>query len=220
MLRSDPNVSVASAALSTLCALDAVVTPRAPALVMPSRESVDDCANTLSAGDILEGIAAASVEIAKIAAKEKGSSKKMKVENCTEQKSKVADSSAENTAKEVQVITAFTNNVKKDTLNNEKEDSELNQPTMHDVEKSVDDRIKGTHASVNKVDSPPAQQEAIPMEISNVKASNVNETKQQVEKTAQPEKQLSDKDNSTDDDSSMGDFPDIIDEEPDEEDRV
>jgi hypothetical protein len=58
------------------------------------------------------------------------------------------------------------------------------------------------------------------MEISNVKASNVNETKQQVEKTAQPEKQLSDKDNSTDDDSSMGDFPDIIDEEPDEEDRV
>lgn len=215
MLRSDPNVSVASAAFSTLCALDAVVTPRAPALVLPSRESVDDCANTLSAGDLLEGIAAASAEIAKVAAKETDSGKRMKIDNMTEQKSKVADSSVEDTTKEV--VTVSTDNAKKDTPDNEKEDRELVQSTRPDVKESVDVRTEGTKASDNKVDSPPAQQEAIPMEISNVTTSNA---KQQVEKTTLPEKQVSDKEGSTDDDSSMGDFPDIIDEEPDEEDRV
>ena len=45
MLRNDQDVSVASAALSTLCVLDAFVTPRAPPLLVPIRDSIDGSGN-------------------------------------------------------------------------------------------------------------------------------------------------------------------------------
>ncbi|KAL7543410.1 hypothetical protein ACHAXR_012694, partial [Thalassiosira sp. AJA248-18] len=80
MLRNDPDLSVASTALSTLCACDAFTTPRAPPILIPTRGSVEGTANSgsgFTASSLLQGMAESKMEmLASNEAKEERRAKK------------------------------------------------------------------------------------------------------------------------------------------------
>lgn len=206
MLRSDSDVSVVSAALSTLCALDVVVTPRAPALLIPSRETVIDRNDTLSADDIIQGIkTAASVETPKT--KDAKQSKKRKTAEKKQHKVKNADLPARDSQKAqapqkqqhdtpvpISVSTLDTSNKSKMDIEPDRKTEDI--PTVKD--KHILDEESDRKTPNNKTDA-----------------------KQTVRTPASdPPFKPQDTGKSSDDDSSMSDFPEIIDEDPDEEDRV
>lgn len=205
MLRSDSDVSVVSAALSTRCALDAMVTPRAPALLIPSRETVIDRSDTLSANDIIERIKTVTPD--ETPKSETKQSKKRKA-NKKEQQVKVTDLPTRNNNKD-QVLPqnqqhddqAPTSVVTRSTDNK----AVMNTETDRKIE--VTTTINDKHMSVKQ---------------SNEKTSNHETEAAQAVKTpaSGPSFNPQSTDKSIDDNSSMSDFPEIIDEDPDEEDRV
>ena len=217
VLRSDSDNSVAAAALSTMCALDGVITPRAPALMVPSRETVSDNPNTMSAGDIINGIKAAAVEMAAATAKEKKSSKRKKTDE-KKQKNKATNASTEDSSLN-NVPPPTTSKDKLERRNDEKEQQKPDITAAVNMDVVMDDKSKDA-----KEDISAGENGVIPMELgTDDKPANVVAAAKEpiVTPAAATTEKLSENDEeSGDDSSSMGDFPDIVDEDPDEEDRV
>jgi hypothetical protein len=210
MLRHDPDVIVASTALSTMCALDGLITPRAPALMIPSRESVSDSKNTLSARDIVEGITTAAAELATAAAKESKQRKKKKTDDETKKKSTPPKESAEDLL--ISPESAPVNNaIKAKTEPKLSAQPDAKHPANGNNNKTTEDTSEAIY-------------DAMPMDLSNGEdLDNKTEHKQTVVTltpalaVAKPAEKHEESDN---DSCSLGDFPEIVDEDPDEEDRV
>eukprot|EP00956_Cyclotella_meneghiniana_P018062 scaffold29852_cov87-Cyclotella_meneghiniana.AAC.2 len=212
MLRSDCDVSVVSTSLSVMCALDSVVTPRAPALLIPSRETVSDCANTLSASDITKGIEAAAIEMANAAAKD--------IKKSTRNKA----SEKEMKTKSPKGPTSFTeNSIAMSTGNNDITTTKDNtEPSAQQfAEESANISIELTiNKSTVEMQDIVEQDNVNMMDSSETKGSNEHDEAKTIIPKTTPTTKIPGGDESSHDDSSMGDFPEIIDEDPDEEDRA
>ena len=83
MLRNDPDASVSSTALSTLCVFDAFTTPRAPPILIPTRISTNDTPtvnsssrSSMTASSLIQGMHESKLEM--ISSKEAKEEKKGK----------------------------------------------------------------------------------------------------------------------------------------------
>ena len=85
MLRSDFDTSVASTALSTLCACDAFTTPRAPPLLIPTRDSMNN-ASHMTASSMLQGMKDSKQEM--LASEEAKEERKKKLDKKSTKKKK------------------------------------------------------------------------------------------------------------------------------------
>lgn len=213
MLRSDYDVLVASTSLSVMCALDAIVTPRAPALLIPSRETASDCTNTLCASDISDGIKAAAIEMANAAVKD---AKKSNWNKTNEKETKPNPSKGPTSFTESSVAILTENNDDKKT----KDDHQLSAEQDAEESAKMNFEVKTSKSTVEMQDIL-KQVNVKVMDLGETKSSNdAAKTIMSVIPKTTPATKLPDKDESSHDDSSMGDFPEIIDEGPDEEDRA
>ena len=216
MLRRDLDVTVASSALSTLCALDAIITPRAPALYIPSREVMSDVPNTLSADEIIEGIKTSAVET-KTERKATKPIKKKTLER-DEYKSKEVKSSTNSSVKGQKDPIKTADNVSGPIMT---EHNNLQSLAKFDDGNNIIGDTKKPGELVVKTDKAVTANtteiidNSVHIDLVGVKDSEDRETM----KSTTIAQEL-DKTGSSDDDSSMEDFPDIIDEGPDEEDKI
>ncbi len=225
MLRNDPDVSVASAALSTLCVVDAFATPRAPPMLVPIRGSIDESGShgtSVTASTMIASMNDSKSEImaSKIAAEDRRVAK-------SERKPKIAKKDAvkselniqynlnENTADPVSEIIResveyYTGVVLADTI------VDINPDVSHrDVAISAVDALEN---NVAKQDERKTEQVAeVPMSESKMElpqsASNDNYD-------AMDPSQLAENSDDEASDESMADFPTIVYEGPDDEDRI
>lgn len=226
-LRSDPDDSVASVALSTLCALDAIVTPRAPALLIPSRVSEGDRANTMNAVDIVDGIKKATDNINASKDDVKQTKKRKKVDVEQPKITKAADDSL------ICGSTATGNTSNNHSKRDDEPNSSDSAPTLHDkiidpnLGDAMDANTRENTSNLGTIDERDHAGEA------NATVQPDSNFKDQIgvsalidnSKIHEQERNLESlgtigEDYNSPDDSSMDDFPEIVDEGPDEEDRV
>ncbi|KAL9183232.1 hypothetical protein ACHAXT_005019 [Thalassiosira profunda] len=244
MLRNDSDSSVATAALSTLCVFDAFSTPRAPPLLIPTRGAVDDGKigkSGFTASSLLQGMDQAKVEIAAsdvaVEGKKKASSskkaRKEEAKACTKKSPEstgtpvdVVDKDAEQENHEAREsksrpsgVSAQGNSANQSNIAAAKDGSETAEKTdeVHNPEQLKDETEsvpvvaaagtaageKGDEMAVEPTPDPPGSVDDEP-----VKGGKDEEMK--------GESDADDDDGS----SSLDDFPDIVDEDPDEEDRM
>lgn len=245
-MRGDPDASVSSSALSALCVLDALATPRAPPIVVPARGAAADGSGNggggLTASAMLRGMAELKAQAvssadggAKAERRSKKSSKRAKKETAEkeaiaqpeEPKITPSDGSPENT-KEPNAVEATREESKaasdeasaerRGPLNpNSKvplpvaKDSESDKPAVEEKEPTRSDKsgiqdeemiVEPTEDHAEEVQKSESDDPGDAMDMSAADAFKTDEK------------------NHSDDDSegSLDDFPDIIDEDPDEED--
>lgn len=228
MLRNDPDVAVASAALSTLCTFDALMTPRAPPILIPTRGSPVDGAGTmtknngsggLTASALMQGMNESKTEMmaskeakgdrkaSKKSDKKKKSNKKAKKDTSTETKALPDD-------QKVHSADSGPGTVKENTAVKESPAANKIDPTPKKSNKNAGDKTNAI-ASTNGGDADQSQKENSnkrqdddAMDTSSVEAKDNQDMKEE-ENT-----------NDEDSDGSLDDFPEIVDEDPDEEDRM
>lgn len=211
MLRSDPDVTVASRALSALCILDAIVTPRAPALLIPSRETVDDSVNTISAADILEGIKATTED--KTTTNRDTEQKKRKKVKKSEVTSKSVDSSANDSSKQITSLTTVDKSANEAT-NEAKSNGSKGISTNVAVEVKTNEKKHDDDTRIKDFNTKPTEDAT--EQSATLKATEMLTGEQM--KTSNTTLLEEKAEESSGDDSSMEDFPEIVDEDPDEED--
>ena len=233
MLRNDPDTSVASTALSTLCAIDAFMTPRAPPLLIPTRssmiESSSSAANSgTSASAMLQGMNDSKLEMmASNEAKEerrakksqKKSNKKAKKDekappepNLKEQQTTNGDSKVvrEKEVKKSPVLTSIQNGKSTPRVDSSPDEvgaletDTRTMDTLYEPNNSKDDKITMIAEPVSKK-----------VEVEELQSDNSVAVD-----TAKSEEDMEMKEDDDNSDESMDDFPEIVDEEPDEEDRI
>ncbi|KAL3802114.1 hypothetical protein HJC23_010870 [Cyclotella cryptica] len=226
-LRSDPDDAVASIALSTLCSFDAIVTPRAPALLITSRKSMGDRANAMTAANIVDGIKKASEEINATNTDMK-QKKKRKKAGGEEQKIPLATDGPP-TPRSTNI--EITNN---DAEREDKPNSSCIAPVLHDKTNNpvLGEALKTSIGEDNStLDIKDAMRNHVVQAISTVQFDSNSIEQQDVKpaigKAETHQQELSvelpgrnGQDDNSADDSSMGDFPEIVDEGPDEDDIV
>lgn len=226
-LRSDPDDSVASVALSTLCALDAIVTPRAPALLIPSRVSEGDRANTMNAADIVDGIKKATDNINAAKNDVKQTKKRKKVDVEQPKITTAADDSL------ICGSTATGNTSNNHSKRDDEPNSSDSAPTLHDkiidpnLGDAMDANTRENTSNLGTIDerdhageaNATVQPDSNFKDLIGVSALIDNSKIHEQERNLESLGTIGEDYNSPDD-SSMDDFPEIVDEGPDEEDRV
>lgn len=223
MLKNDPDVEVASIALSTLCVVDAFMTPRAPAILIATR--IHDGNGDLTASEMWKSINETQKELqASFRANDAKDKEEIKVEKKASKPAATksagaaisVSSSLKSSKKSIitgttktgneELVTSFGANVVKN-MAVKSDDSKLpseNTPT-------------NAHVSTNDVASDLDVEER-PED----KSKDAGECVDKVEATAQYDKNGNKDDTEVgdNDDFSLDDFPEIVDEEPDEGDRI
>jgi hypothetical protein len=230
MLRRDPDVTVASAALSALCVFDSFMTPRAPPILIPTRggmmsETVNDNGGSgLTASSLMQDINQAKLALA--ASKDAQDDKKIK---------KSADKKLNKKAKKevVEVVdtkapfeslkTAQCNSNNTETLG---VCNGVSPIVINATSESVVVVNSATSSGLDSLNVPDASDVASRTVIDDHKNEVLNkmndsqsgdESGVSKKEVYVPQKEKEDDDS---DDDSMDDFPEIVDEEPDEEDRM
>lgn len=224
MLRRDPDVAVATAALSTLCAFDSFMTPRAPPILIPTRggmvnETANDGGSGLTASTLMQDFNEAKLALA--ASKDAQDDKHVKKSS---KKAKVVDIKAP-----FEVLkTARCNSNSTETLdvcngvspivNNASSESVM--VVNSGISRGVDS-LHVTDASDIATKLPSSSNTMID-DHKNEGLHKMNETQPGDESIVPKEDVYITQKNKEEDDSedSMDDFPEIVDEEPDEEDKI
>ena len=227
MLRSDSDTSVASTALSTLCACDAFTTPRAPPLLIPTRDSMNNAPH-MTASSMLQGMKDSKQEM--LASKEAKEERKKKLDKKSSKKKKAKKEEAAATNDDstltVEKIDDADSKVAKVEATKSKEPIKNNvpeaQPATTDKmeESSVPDKMAVSEdvesPNTDEIDNDLNEDQEDPISDKGpVKTTNASEPN---------DIQMNDEDDGGDDEDdgdSDGsfDFPEIIDGDPDEEDR-
>lgn len=238
MLRNDANVSVASVALSTLAALDAFMTPRAPPILIPTRDGGSDSGG-LTASALMQGMNESKMEMDKAAAREvkkeeqrsSRSSKKKSDKSNKKAKKDMAQIEAKALLepKEVQAAAAAPNPKVSEDVSGSKRTEKTAAVKKSSAAANKRDNEKASSKKSNvmkkkKTSNDNAQDE---LQIVDNKKPGDDAAMNDTSITADDDVKMNDKSDDNeesgddDDDSSSGmdDFPDIVDEDPDEGDR-
>jgi len=230
MLRRDPDVSVASAALSTLCVFDAFTTPRAPPIMIPTRVGyVGETANNdwgMTASALMHGMSKSKMEIAASKeAQDKRRAEKSDTKSSKKAKKEAIDAET-HTSPDPKRIVSCNSHIPEETkvaneviaVADERSESEINSKPSKDSGKSD---VRDEHASVAQ---------SLPKTSINIEEKNEPQTtssdllRDGVDASmvdgVHAEQHEEENEDEEDSDGSMDDFPDIVDEDPDEEDRV
>ena len=223
MLRSDSDTSVVSTALATLCACDAFTTPRAPPLLIPTRDSLNDASHT-TASSMLQDMKDSKQEI--LASKEAKEERKKKLDKKSSKKKKAKkdeaatndDSTltAEKPEDDAESIVAKVNATKSEEpiANNVPTQSATTSDKMEESSLPPTDKMTVSEdvesSNAEEIDMNEDQEDPI-SDIGPVETTNASE----------PMNEDQEEDSNEDDGDSDGsfDFPEIIDGDPDEEDR-
>jgi hypothetical protein len=226
MLRRDPDVSVASTALSTLCVFDAFATPRAPPIHITTRGvcagETGDNATVLTASALMQGMNKSRIEIA--ASKEAQKDTRM-TKSEKKSKKRAMNEKAKNAAINVDTQSqSYPKRVDKGEAAAYSE-SQINSTHGRDSDEAVERdensfEIRSlpcdTTNSAELIedgshDHQDEHQNIISdQRINGIDASMVDERAECKEQTNVDE----------DSDDSMNDFPDIVDKDPDDEDKL
>mmetsp|Transcript_17615 Transcript_17615/g.35183 ORF Transcript_17615/g.35183 Transcript_17615/m.35183 type:complete len:966 (+) Transcript_17615:97-2994(+) len=216
LLKNDADVTVASMALSTLCVVDAFMTPRAPAILIASRNQ--DNNGDLTASDMMRSINEKETEMKSLSRakepKEKKSSKKdPKVS------AKVSTKAAATKSKKTATEDSSTVKTKKSKI------TETTKAVQKESESNVADAIKKVAAvetdykRMNSESTNTAASNDVATDAMEVDESTEDAVKAEI-KSQQEHKEDTEVGDDDDDDFSLDDFPEIVDEEPDEGDRM
>jgi len=220
MLRSDSDTSVASTALSTLCACDAFTTPRAPPLLIPTRDSMNN-ASHMTASSMLQGMKDSKQEM--LASKEAKEEKKKKLDKKSSKKKKAKKEEAA-------------------TLGEDDADSKVAKVKATKSEEPITNNVPKTQsATTDKMEEsslPPTDKMAVSEDVESPNADKFDtETKNEDQEGPSSDKgpvettnasepndiQMNEEDDGGDEEDNESDgsfdFPEIIDGDPDEEDR-
>lgn len=265
MLRNDPDVSVATVALSTLCAFDALVTPRAPPILIPVRDTMADYSapinRGLSASEMMRGINDAK----KISNLEDSNEKQNKASDAKKSKKKkrkaspaekvshetkpqstaeipetmeskpdtTTDNHSTSNSKTPDGIETLDQNVYNDsavkstvnevTKNEEAESSaalKVSQTTNNDH--VANEREENDIMVLAETESPPGAKPGKSAEDVTSNTFNEASTRENTNHNSESAMGVFDRKNDSDqdDEGSDFDFPEIIDGDPDEEDRI
>lgn len=242
MLRNDPDVSVASTALSSLCVFDAFATPRAPPMLVPTRGSMDErgCHGTsLTASSLIVSMNESKwgMMISKDAANER------RINKSDKRSSKIAKEETDKPEIVVQLnlsggivdgVAGTVQEAAEENIGNKAFES-LNCSTDTDPNVEEPSAISAATAFQNHTVQQVEQQND---EVGEVTMSECRrDSKKQIEgvvevtmSECQRDSQKGVRDDHCDanaktnydesSDDSMDDFPEIVDEDPDEEDRI
>lgn len=224
MLRNDPDLSVASAALSALCVFDAFTTPRAPPLLIPTRGSSDEMANNsnsggaLTASALLQRMDETRMEMAASKVKEEQRTKKSnKKKSKTDTRKVIVDAKA---PPEQEILNAPNDSIKK--VGGEEATTVIKEsvdPEAEDHDNLAREKTYTAPAS-NEPGSSTIATDAMSDHQGVSQNSEINNPVIEVtsaEKAVEEDVKMKEENN--DDGSSIDDFPDInVDEDPDEED--
>lgn len=210
LLKNDTDVTVASIALSTLCIADAFMTPRAPALLTPSRNQ-DDGSSGLTASAMMRSMHEKEAEVKSLSrskeSKEKKTPKKdKKVSAKVSSKSKKTTATDESSPVSKKSKTA-------EPMKIMQKESEL--PNAIEKVTAVETDTKRIQSEATKTGVTNDDVASDAMEVD----GNI-EDRVELEVKSQEEQKDDSEVGDEDDDFSLDDFPEIVDEEPDEEDRI
>ena len=226
MLRNDPDVSVASAALSTLCVFDAFATPRAPPILVPIRGSIDESGSrgtSLTASTMIASMNDSKSEImaSKIAAEER------RVAKSERKASKIAKKDAVKSETIVQTnlnenIVGPESEIVGESVENNTEEVLVNTTMDIDPDVSRDDvAISAVDAFENnfvKQDERKTEEEnEVPMSESRI---DFQMSARDENCDAMDPSQLAENSDDEASDDSMDELPTIFDEGPDDEDKI
>jgi hypothetical protein len=236
MLRRDPDITVASAALSALCVFDSFMTPRAPPILIPTRggmvnETVNDNSGSgLTASTLMEDINQAKLALA--ASKDAQDDKKIKksANKKSNKKAKKEDVEVVDTKAPFESLkTAQCNSNSTEMLDvcigvspivtNATSESVV---VVNSATSSGLDSLHVTDASDIATKLPSSSSNTID-DHKNEVLNKMNDSQPGDESGVSKEEVYvpqKDKEEDDSDDDSMDDFPEIVDEEPDEEDRM
>ena len=251
MLRSDPDLSVASAALSTLATFDAFMTPRAPPILIPTRGSPDNTKTSsydtgLTASVMLQGMDESKMDMTSsreaekdkkqksISKSDKRSKKKAKKEKKNEAEAKAPPEGNIDTTKATE--SSYENiggNGKGGSLlgkSDPKTDDTANENKSSAASKT--DTAAASNGDLDILAGKPSAEPAVEMQNNqkDVEPQDNNDDISEDKMDTSPNKAEDDinmkettqsgSDDEDSDDGSLDDFPDIVDEDPDEEDIV
>ena len=219
MLRNDPDTSVSSTALSTLCVFDAFTTPRAPPILIPTRISTNDTPtvnsssrSSMTASSLIQGMNESKLEMisSKEAKEEKRAKKTDKKSSSKRAKNKKDESKMK--MNEAQRDRKEKNAEEKLEIKSQMESSKIDPSSTVDTS-AANENLNRKENNRTKVEvhsmrgaQDGTQADDVVMEMS---PSSINvDTKKADEEH----------DDDEDSEGSLGDFPDIVDEGPDEED--
>ena len=227
MLRNDPDVSVATVALSTLCAFDALVTPRSPPILMPTRDSINETSisNGLSASSMLRQMNESKKDISdlKDAKEKKNKSSEKKTPKNKKKRSNVEmeENIANNEPSSIKEEKGEPTNKKSkhnDVAEIDKKDSNA---AIAKYEKLKDDDKGSVEVARNQHVESNANSNSEKIAVDTINApKDKNDDVDVDEGNSYSNTKAASVKNSDDEDESDFDFPDIVDEEPDEEDRI
>lgn len=231
MLRRDPDVTVASAALSTLCVFDSFMTPRAPPILIPTRggmlnETVND-GSGVTASTLMQDINQAKLALAasndahdykKVIKSDKRikTAKKEDVEVETKAQFdsfKTVQCNNSNSAEKLDVFNGMipvVTNASSESVTVVNSATGSGVASLH-VTDASDIATKLPSSSGIMIDD--HQNKLLGKMSDSQPGDELGASKEEVY-VAQKDKEEDDSDD------SMDDFPEIVDEEPDEEDRV
>lgn len=228
MLRRDPDVSIASAALSTLCVFDAFATPRAPPMQIITRvgcagETTGD-ARGLTASGLMHGISESRKEIA--ASKEAQEERRTtRIDKKSNKRAKIgkAKKDAMNADAESQSDTKRADQGEASAYSESKINitpvENNNQTATEDVccfvTQSLPSDAIDTAEEIMVEDGTCELHTVRQNIISDQRRNGMNESNE--DGRAEEKEQAVEEEDS---DDSMDDFPDIVDEDPDDEDKL
>jgi len=254
MLRADADLSVASMALSTLCALDALATPRAPPILIPTRgatatldRGMANDTSGMTASSLLQGMKETKDTIEeqkqKESSKKKESNKRAKkkeVKAKVETKASSSDTTGQKMSADNSETDKQTTMVKEQSLPpNKHGKNKVNANPKGSNESSPNKQAESSsgggkpesgdsgtgsgevdiaESSKNDPQDKPQKMEAEPNNNHHNPAA-VKEDSIDVEMKDENDDHDDSSKESGGDDGSLSDFPDIIDEDPDEEDK-
>mmetsp|Transcript_21267 Transcript_21267/g.43792 ORF Transcript_21267/g.43792 Transcript_21267/m.43792 type:complete len:788 (-) Transcript_21267:29-2392(-) len=265
MLRNDPDMSVATVALSTLCAFDALVTPRSPPILVPVRDTMADNSASinrgLSASEMMRGINDAK-KISNLDDSKKKQNKESDAKKSKKKKRKASpaeevshetkpqptegiretkkfkpdittdNNSSSNSKAPEGIETAdqkeYNYSVVKSTVNEVTKNDEAEASVALKVSQTINDDHVVNEGGENDVivlaetESPPGAKPGKSVEGVASDTANEVSTRDNTNHNSDSEEGVFDRKNDSDhdDDGSDFDFPEIIDGDPDEEDRI
>jgi hypothetical protein len=232
MLRNDPDVSVASMALSTLCVLDAFTTPRAPPLLVPIRDSIDGSGNhsiSLTASSLIVGMNDTKLEMqsTKLAAEERRVTKsERKASKITKKEAEKSETHVQSSLNEkivesgADLVRDAVEGLVPDVMEGITGDAAAD--SMMDIEGqhvAIAAAAKFEHTIVQQ--NEPKSEEVVGAPMSENR-SDLQQSAKYDNTDAIYSNHTNTTENSDDEasDDSMEDFPAIVDEGPDDEDRI
>ena len=233
-LRSDRDAGVSAAAVSALAVLDSLATPRAPPILIPSREVVSTSSvgfgGTVSAGGLLERMDGSRAEAGrKEKMEEEKRSRKKKAREDRPKKKKAKVESNESTRVDPPAVGGPTIEkpvTKKPSDATEEQEAISSNERPGDVTASTSSPVAEVTETAAEENHAPQPMEVTELPVAGGPGANESEAADHETKENDAPGADEAKPHGTDDDDgesdggSLGDFPDIVDGDPDEEDRV